>query len=56
MKVMNYVYAAGVYVLINAALYGSDWGKATGHRRFMVEPVDSSIWARAPTRMCKLSH
>ncbi len=28
MKVMNYVYATGVYILINAALYGSEYSKA----------------------------
>ena len=28
MKVMNYVYAAGVYILINAALYGSEYSGA----------------------------
>ena len=44
MKVINYVYAVGVYVLINAALYGSEYSKVTGvhGRSFITEELSDT--------------
>ena len=51
MKVINYVYAIGVYVLINAALYGSEYSKVTGvhGRSFILEETSALSSNRSPS-------